>query len=92
MPAGASPYGAMDMAGNAWEWVLDFNKPLGGSAFASKKYLSISAIPPETFCSSNWKGEQHDCYVLLESHFRVLYNSIKNDDNIGFRCALDASP
>jgi serine/threonine-protein kinase len=23
-PAGASPYGALDMAGNAWEWVADF--------------------------------------------------------------------
>ncbi len=24
-PAGASPYGALDMAGNAWEWVSGFN-------------------------------------------------------------------
>jgi formylglycine-generating enzyme required for sulfatase activity len=24
-PAGASPYGALDMAGNAWEWVAGFN-------------------------------------------------------------------
>src|SRR5438094_800726 len=23
-PHGASPYGALDMAGNAWEWVADF--------------------------------------------------------------------
>ena len=23
-PAGASPYGALDMAGNAWEWVTDW--------------------------------------------------------------------
>jgi serine/threonine-protein kinase len=22
-PSGASPYGALDMAGNAWEWVAD---------------------------------------------------------------------
>ena len=64
-PEGRSPYGAMDMAGNAREWVDDMVVK-GGSWYS--RPISLRAGDPG-----------HEFIV-------------ERDDDMGFRCAMDAGP
>ncbi|MFZ6029567.1 MAG: formylglycine-generating enzyme family protein [Chloroflexota bacterium] len=85
-PAGASPYGVMDMAGNAWEWVNDWY---------DEGYYSISP-------TSNPPGPATGAYSVLRSgsfrgygyNLRTAYRNYNDPTGqshlIGFRCA--ASP
>lgn len=81
-PLGASPYGALDMAGNVWEWVNDWY---------DTGYYSVS--PP-----SNPPGSSTGTYKVLRGggwlyndiYLRVAYRGGSNPTNqtnyIGFRC------
>ena len=82
-PSGASPYGALDMAGNVWDYVADYY---------SDTYYSISP-------SSNPKGPVTGKYIVIrggagnsfESAIRASSRNkftLGNEtDFIGFRCA-----
>jgi formylglycine-generating enzyme required for sulfatase activity len=87
-PNGASPYGALDMAGNAWEWVADWY---------SDTYYAGSP-------SSNPLGPEEGQYRVLRGgawgHFadgvrsarRSWVDPTNADGNVGFRCAMSATP
>ena len=87
-PGGASPYGALDMAGNAWEWVIDKWK---------EDYYQVS--PYENPQGPIMKGPQ-DMRVfrggswcetgdLLRSTYRTWYETNAQYYNLGFRCVID---
>jgi eukaryotic-like serine/threonine-protein kinase len=80
-PASASPYGAVDMAGNVWEWVNDWYGSYGSS------YASNPAGPPYGMYRVVRGGAWRDLGQFVRASGRLAYDPLLRDVNIGFRCA-----
>ena len=83
-PSGASPYGALDMAGNVWQWVSDF--------YDAKYYGNSPSKNPKGPDSGNDHVLRGGC--CSHTYFlRVLdrkYVSLDQGTGLkGFRCARD---
>jgi formylglycine-generating enzyme required for sulfatase activity len=103
-PSGASPYGALDMAGNVWEWVNDWFGNYGatssdrnpqGLVTGTSKVVRGGAWPGSQVCAAGRVGFYPDesrkaCATCNNWGPEPPICSCSRQDNIGFRCA--ASP
>ncbi len=87
LPEGASPYGCLDMSGNAWEWTADWYKPYPHSAanlvHFGEQYKVIRGGGGIYFYGAANTGR------CTQRARLVPYGAY---DALGFRCVADVDP
>ncbi len=94
-PSGASPYGALDMGGNVWEWVHDAYIEVDPLEATIKNYYAISPAfnptgvdPAITEYRSMRGGSWNWTFGYGRAAYRLWYGKDDKYDAVGFRCAV----
>jgi formylglycine-generating enzyme required for sulfatase activity len=88
-PRGASPYGALDMAGNVSEWVADWFSPEYYSRPPASNPLGPDSGEYRVWRGGSWANTSID---RVRTYSRTGNLPTDSSGGIGFRCARDAGP
>ncbi len=83
-PAGVSPYGALDMAGNAWEWTRSLFK---NYPYITNDGRELAGQPAAGDRLVMRGGSWYDDYGSVRSTLRYGGKPDQAHDAVGFRCA-----
>ena len=83
-PEGKSPFGALDMIGNAWEWTATDLRPYPGS-----QLLDIGTGSKKIIRGGSWAHDPPDWTTTTFRGFALPAGG-RDYSKIGFRCAKDA--
>ena len=83
-PAGASPFGLMDMAGNVWEWCWDQYENYRETKAVVRTSTGQSESRPRVLRGGSWI---YDVPSLVRAAYRGRDDVSRRDSRVGFRCA-----
>jgi formylglycine-generating enzyme len=82
-PAGASFFAIEDMAGNVWEWCLDFYQPLAGSPKVNPR--GPASGPKRVYRGGSWKSR----FTNLRASARTSNAPNYSCNDLGFRIVCE---
>jgi len=86
-PKGASPYGALDMAGNVWQWVNDWYGDIYYQNSPASNPLGPDSGQFRVFRGGSWLNAKYNIYSVV----REWAYPASSSPSMGFRCAMSAA-